>query len=90
MTTMIEDAVNQVKAGIDQKEAAQRRLYTTGEFVVVRTTSWSRGSERRTWSNGVVVGAVCNGRSWVYRIRITDSRGYRTYVIAGRGSLRKA
>lgn len=89
MTTMIEHAVNQVKAGIDQQGGAQRRLYTTGQAVVVRTTSWSRGHERRTWSHGVIVGAACNGRSWVYRIRMVDSRGHRSYIIAGRGSIRK-
>jgi len=90
MTTMIEDAVTQLKAGIDQNRAAQRRLYSTGQTVVVRTTSCSRGHERRTWSSAVVIGAAWTGRSWLYRIRQTDSRGRHTYSVVGRGNIRGA
>lgn len=90
MTTMIEDAVVQLKAGIDQSRAAQRRLYSTGQTVVVRTTSWSRGHERRTWSVATIAGAAWNGRSWIYRVRQTDSRGRHTYTIVGRGSIRNS
>lgn len=90
MTTTIEDAVAQLKAGIDQSRAAQRRLYGSGQAVVVRTTSWSRGHERKTWSHATIVGATWNGQSWFYRIRQTDSRGRHTYAVVGRGNIRNA
>lgn len=90
MTTMIEDAVKQLKAGIDQTRAAQRRLYASGQAVLVRSTVWTVNGPKTTWSHGTVVAGVNNGKAWVYRIRQTDSRGLHTYRITGRGNIRNA
>lgn len=87
---MIEDAVTQLKAGIDRARTAQRRLYVTNQRVVVRSTKIVRGHERTTWSSAVVVGAAVLNGTWVYRIRRTDGRGRHTYGIVGQSGIKAA
>lgn len=89
MTTMIEDAVTQLKAGIGQSRAAQRRLYTTGQIVAVRFTTKVNGRQVTTWRHARVSSFVKSGTTWIYQVYCVEGRRLK-YAIVTQSSIRNS
>lgn len=89
MTTMIEDAVAQLKAGIDRSRAAQRRLYSLGQVVAVRFTTEVNGRQVTTWRHARVSSFAKSGTTWVYQVYCVEGRRLK-YTIVGQSSIRNA
>jgi hypothetical protein len=89
MTTMIEDAVTQLKVGIDQSRAAQRRLYGLGQIVAVRFTVTINGRQVTTWRHARVSSFVKSGVTWVYQVYCIEGR-FLKYAVVTQSSIRNA
>jgi len=68
MTTMIDDAVAQLKASIVRKKAASRHRYGLGEVVAVRYRTVVNGRELTTWRTARVASLVELRDTWLYGV----------------------
>lgn len=89
MTTMIEDAVTQLKASIDRNRAAQPRLYGLGQVVAVRFTTTVNGRQVTTWRHARVSSFVKSGITWVYQVYCIEGRRLK-YAIVTQKNVRGA
>lgn len=88
MTTMIEDAVTQLRTSIIRRKTAQRRLHADGDVVAVRYRTTVNGRELTTWYAARVVQAIELRDTWLYvTVRVDGSR--LAYAYATQSNVRK-
>lgn len=88
MTTMIEDAVTQLRASITQKRAASHRRYGVGELVAVRYRTNVNGRELTTWRSARVTCFVELRDTWLYWVVRLEGRR-RVYTAVTQSDARK-
>jgi hypothetical protein len=88
MSSMVTDAVIQLKASLTTSRAAQRRLYGLGEVVAVRYTTHVNGRQVTTWRHARVSSFVRSGTTWIYQVHRIEGRRI-VYTVVTQASIRK-
>lgn len=74
MTTMIEDAVTQLRTSTTTRKTAQPRLHVDGDVVAVRYRTTVNGRELTTWRAARITSFVELDRTWLYCVTRVEGR----------------